>query len=121
MTGDQYGTHVDEEIRIPIKYAGWDETGEWKPLGVNSWIEMVETYGTKDGSQKPLKTGKEWAIAHADGTVDHVRYEMETEAKWELEVIRSQLKMYRIPEEYWPVLMERTVETVASSWKILDV
>ena len=60
-------------------------------------------------------------IAHADGTVDHVRYEMETEARYELELIRTQLKMYRIPEEYWPVLMERTVETVASSWKILDV
>lgn len=40
MTGDQYGNHVDEEIRIPIK--DFHNKSEWFPLGKNSWIEKPD-------------------------------------------------------------------------------
>jgi hypothetical protein len=118
---DQYGNNVDEEIRVPIKDFHGKET--WTPLGIHSWIE---TYGTKDGSQKPptpvpLKTWSEWAIAYADGSIGDVHYKVEGEALKKLQIMRRELKSYGVPEEYWPALMERTVETVATSWKILSV
>ena len=118
---DQYGNNVDEEIRVPIKDFHGKET--WTPLGIHSWIE---TYGTKDGSQKlptpvPLNTEKQWALAYADGRVDDHRYDSEGAARQELQYQRAWVARLGIPEEYWPVLMERDVETVATSWRILSV
>jgi hypothetical protein len=99
---DQYGNKVDGEI----------------------WIDQVVQYGTEDGSQKPkpvLRTATEYGIAYSDGRVDDILYDSESEARSELVYKRRWLEKLSIPEEYWPVLMERTVETIASSWRILDV
>jgi hypothetical protein len=107
---DQYGNHVDGEI--------------WVPLRANDWIDKVEIGAVKDGSQKQafpmpasLDSWKEYAFAHADGSINEERYKNEGTACQELQHIRRQLKEYGIPEEYHPVLMERTVEVIASSWK----
>lgn len=115
---DQWNNSVDGEIRIPVK--------GWEPLGRNSWIEKVDTYTPKDGSQKPpaftpLDTRKEWGIALADGSIEGVLYETEGEARQELQYKCVWLAKLGVPEEYWPVLMERDVETVATSWRILSV
>lgn len=133
---DQFGNNVDGEIRVPVK--------GWEPLGRNSWIEKPEEpgfpsasttalyYGVKDGSQKPgvttsglaflpLKSWSEWGIALADGSIGEVLYKSEGEARGELQYQRSWLAKLGVPEEYWPVLMVRTVENVATSWSILSV
>lgn len=121
---DQFGNNVDGEIRVPVK--------GWEPLGRNSWIERVEEYTPKDGSQKPgvttsglaflpLKSWSEWGIALADGSIGEVLYKSEGEARGELQYQRSWLAKLGVPEEYWPVLMVRTVENVATSWSILSV
>ena len=88
---DQFGNHVDGEIWVPLKVPA------------------------------PLKTATEYGIAYADGRIDAVLYDSEGEARMELVYKRKWLENLSIPEEYWPVLMERTVETVASSWRTLRV
>jgi hypothetical protein len=106
---DQYNNHVDKEV--------------WVPLLARDWIGTVGV-GTRPPAAPtpvPLETRKQWALAHADGSVNEERYTNEGTALQELTYIRKQLKEYGIPEEYHPVLMERTVETVATSWKILSV
>lgn len=115
---DQFGNNVDGEIRVPVK--------GWEPLGRNSWIERVEEYTPKDGSQKfpmpaSLKSWSEWGIALADGNIGEVLYKSEGEARGELQYQRSWLAKLGVPEEYWPVLMVRQVETIATSWSILSV
>lgn len=109
---DQFGNNVDEEV--------------WTPLQAGDWIDKVEIGSVKDGSQKPpvfvpLDSWTEWALAYADGTVDEERYKKEGDARQELMVSRTILKGYGVPEDYWPVLMERTVEIVSSSWRIKSV
>ena len=104
---DQYGNSVDGEIRVPVK--DFHTQQPWRPLTKDDWITPKPV---------PLKTEKEWALAHADGSVNEQVYSREGTALGDLEYLRKQLKGYGIPEEYWPVLMERTVETVASSWRI---
>lgn len=109
---DQFGNTVDKEV--------------WAPLQAGDWIDKVEIGSVKDGSQKPpvfvpLDSWTEWALAYADGTVDEERYKKEGDALQALQFDRRHLKEYGIPEEYWPVLMERTVEIVSSSWRITSV
>ena len=125
---DQYGNSVDGEISVPVK--DFHTQQPWRPLTKDDWIDKVdarEKYAIPqryvlgiDVAPKPvpLKTEKEWALAHADGSVNEQVYSREGTALGDLEYLRKQLKGYGIPEEYWPVLMERTVETVASSWRI---
>ena len=93
---DQFGNHVDGEIYVPSKAPRF-------PTPV------------------PLKTATEYGIAYADGRVSEERYDSEGEARLELVYKRKWLENLGIPEEYWPVLMERTVETVATGWRILSV
>jgi hypothetical protein len=114
---DQWNNHVDEEIRIPIK--DFHNKTEWSPLGKNSWMEKPAVSIDATPCFVPLKTSTEWAIAHQDGSVSET-YNIEDVARFDLGCAREVLKMYRVPEEYWPILMERTVETVASSWRILS-
>lgn len=94
---DQFGNHVDGEIWVPLKAPKY-------PLPA-----------------APLKTATEYGIAYADGRIDEVRYDSEGEARLELMYKRKWLGQLSVPEEYWPVLMERTVETVASGWRVLSV
>lgn len=96
MSGDQFGNHVDREIYVPLKAPEY-------PMPV------------------PLRTVTEYGFAFADGRIAEERYDSEGEARMELVYKRKWLENLGIPEEYWPVLMERTVETVASSWRILSV
>lgn len=104
---DQFGNTVDKEV--------------WVPLGPSDWISRPAIGLDVVPMPVPLDTRKQWALAHADGSINEERYTNEDTAQAELVYIRKQLKEYGIPEEYHPILMERTVETIASSWRILDV
>ena len=95
MSGDQYGNKVDGEIWVPLP--------QQPPVFV------------------PLDSWTEYAIAYANGSVDEARFKNEGTARMELQSIRGFLKNYGVPEDAWPVLMERTVEIVSSSWRILSV
>jgi hypothetical protein len=108
---DQYTNHVDGEIYIPAP---------WKPLGKDDWMASSTTNSvvTKEPTPVPLETLTQYAFGHADGSIGEERYTREDTALQELRYARSELKGFGIPEEYHPVLMERTVETVASSWRI---
>ena len=124
---DQFGNTVDKEIRVPVK--------GWQPLGKNSWIEDADyvpvegfiqyvEYTPKDGSTKP-RVEVEYTIAKADGTLVEGTYPTEGDGRRRLAAIRKELKFYAVPEEYWPILMEREIYTAISvdvgSWRILDV
>lgn len=103
---DQYNNHVDKEVWVPAKAKDWLGT-----TGVGTIIPMPV----------PLKTETQYAIAFANGSVGEERYKSEGLARGDLMEIRNLLKGYGVDEDQWPVLMERTVETVASSWRILSV
>jgi hypothetical protein len=89
-------------------------------------IDKVVTYTGKDGSQKPAGSARqdmswavktEFAFAYADGSLNEgMIFTSEKTALLELEYLREKFREYGVPEEYWPILMERTIETVASSW-----
>lgn len=110
---DHLGNNVNEEIRVPVR----------------DFIDRVEIGAVKDGSQKPepwensvpvaahLRNYKEWAVAHSDGKIGGDTFTSEGKALKELQVHRRHLRGLGIPEEHWPVLLERDVETVASSWR----
>lgn len=107
---DQYNNHVDKEVWVPLKANDWlgsEGVGTVPPPAVPTPV--------------PLDSYKQWSFAHADGSIGGDRFRSEGAARQELQQLRDELKGYGIPEEYWPVLMERTVETVASSWRILSV
>lgn len=106
---DQLGNNVDEEI--------------WVPARAKDWIDGI---GVGKGKfdyvfQTPTAT-VEYALALADGRLDREGVHTdEGEARRRLAVIRRELQVYRIPEEYWPILMQREVSVTRSSWKQLDV
>ena len=102
---DQFGNHVDGEV--------------WVPLKAGDWIDKVDA--PKPPVFVPLDSWTEYAIAYANGSVDEARFKNEGTARLELQSIRGVLKSYGVPEEAWPVLMERTVEIMSSSWRILSV
>ena len=99
---DQFDNKVDGEI--------------WITRG----LTKVTTSGPKDGSQKP-GIATQYAIAYANGKLGKQVYDSEGAARLDLMEIRNILAGYGVDEEQWPVLMERQLETVALSWKILSV
>lgn len=112
---DQYGNNVDGEIRVPIK--DFHTQQAWRPLTKDDWIEKADAR-----APVPLDSRTEYAFAYADGSVnEEMVFARKGIALGELEHFRKQLKDYGIPEEYHPILMERTVETIASSWRVLSV
>lgn len=92
---DQYGNHVDGEVWVPVKF---------------DYVFATPT------------TSMEYALAFADGMLDGEGvYDRESDARRRLVIMREELKHFRIPEEYWPILMEREVSITRSSWKPMDV
>lgn len=100
---DQHGNNVDKEV--------------WVPARAKDWLDWIEP----KAPAQSLETYKQWALAHADGSINADHYISEGTARSELQHIRRQLKEYGIPEAYHPILMERTVEIVAGGWKPLNV
>lgn len=108
---DQFGNNVDKEVWVPAKAKDWLGTagvGTVPPVSRRLTDVIIDSC-------------KEYALAHADGSINEDCYSNEGTARQELQYIRKQLKAYGVPEEYHPILMERTVETVAGSWKPLSV
>lgn len=59
----------------------------------------------------------EWAIQLHGDTVPVVLYDSYAAAKRTLDHHRTDLRKLNVPEEYWPVLISRSVETLAGSWR----
>ena len=96
---DRFGNNVDGEIWAPYKVRDWHD------IGVG---------GSATGE-------KEYTIAYANGRTRESVYAEKCDAVNRLERIRDDLREFAIPEEYWPILMERDVTTNYSSWRHLDV
>lgn len=121
---DQLGNTVDGEIHVPVKdfhtlyYATKD--GSQKPADHEWTIPQRYVMGI-DVAPKGTDIKHEYGIAYANGKLDDVLYDSEGEARLELMVIRNQLNRYGIPEDHWPILMQREVITTTGSWKHLSV
>lgn len=95
---DKYGNKVDGEI----------------------WIDRVVQYGTKDGSQKPEVT-YQYVLAYPNGKVDEKIWNSLDPAQRDLQDTRTTLASLGVPEEFWPILMQREVTKTMGSWSILSV
>ena len=65
---------------------------------------------------EPART--EWGVRHIGGKILGP-YDSEGAALRVLTQDRNALKDMGIPEEYWPTMLQRDVETVVSSWRPL--
>lgn len=106
---DQFGNHVDGEI--------------WVPLKANDWIDKIGVgKGRFDYVFHTPTASMEYALAFADGELDGEGvHTNEGEARMRLMTIRRELQVYHIPEDCWPILMEREVSVTRSSWKPMNV
>lgn len=76
-------------------------------------------YGVLGAAARPPAQRKEYAIMYANGHVLGI-YDSPTAASRTLFHERTALGRMGVPEEYWPVLGIREVETTVSSWKPLS-
>lgn len=106
---DQFGNHVDKEV--------------WVPLKANDWIDDIGVGKGKFDYVFATPTARmEYCLGFADGSVDSEgTYTSERDATLRLGALRRELALYKIPEDYWPILMEREVSITRSSWKPMDV
>ena len=103
---DKYGNHVDGEV--------------WVPLRANDWIDRVEIGSVKDGSQKPEVT-YQYVLAYPNGKVDEKVWSALDSAKRDLLDTRTALASLGVPEEFWPILMQREVTRTLGSWQHMNV
>ena len=106
---DQFGNTVDKDVWVPARARDWlGTTGVGIDVGKGRFDYVFAT---------PAAT-VEYALAFADGMLDGEGVHTdEGEARGRLTAIRKELKFYRIPEEYWPVLMQREVSITRSAWQ----
>ena len=106
---DQFGNTVDKEVWVPARAGDWiDGIGVGK--GKFDYVFHTPT------------TTMEYAVAFADGMLDGEGvHTNEGEARQRLMAIRRELQVYHIPEDHWPILMEREVSITRSSWKPMNV
>jgi hypothetical protein len=106
---DQFGNTVDKEVWVPARAKAWlDGTG----VGRAKFDYVYQT----------PKASMEYAIAYADGNVDDEgTFTTEGDARRRVMAIRRELEVYGIPEDLWPIVMEREVSITRSSWKPLNV
>lgn len=65
---------------------------------------------------KATDATEEWGV-RVHGGVVIVSYDSHDAALRALEHHRTGLRKMNIPEEYWPILVSRTVETSVGSWR----
>jgi hypothetical protein len=85
---------------------------------VNDFIAQ-QGIGTWPGPDRfrPAGIRTEWGIQVHDNTATVVSYDSQDAALRTLEHYRKTLRALGIPEEYWPILLSRTVETTVGSWR----
>ena len=82
---------------------------------MNDFIGMGGV-GTTWPGPKRVHYDEEWGVmVHGDTVI--VSYDSYDAALRALEHHRTGLRKLNIPEEYWPILVSRTVETMHGSWR----
>lgn len=76
-------------------------------------------YPVLGAAARPPAQRQEYAIMYANGHVLGI-YDSESAALRTLTHERTALGRMGVPEEYWPILGIREVETTVSSWKPLS-
>jgi hypothetical protein len=66
---------------------------------------------------RPAGTRIEWGIQTYNNATTVVSYDAQDAALRALEHYRKTLRALGIPEEYWPILLSREVETTVGSWR----
>jgi hypothetical protein len=112
---DQFGNTVDREVWVPLTADSWLND---RPIGIDVGVGK----GRFDYVFHTPTTSMEYALAFADGMLDGEGvHTNEGEARQRLMTIRRELQVYHIPEDHWPILMEREVSITRSSWKPMNV
>jgi hypothetical protein len=85
---------------------------------VNDFIGQ-QGIGTWPGPDRTRAAGirTEWGIQVYDNAVAVVAYDSQDAALRALEHYRKTLRGLGIPEEYWPILLSREVETTVGAWR----
>ena len=76
--------------------------------------------GVMGTGARPADIRSEYGIQFHDNRAVVMIYDNEGAALRTLTHQRKDLLRMGIPEEYWPVMVKRTVETIVGSWKPLS-
>lgn len=87
--------------------------GDWPP-------PQRSGYGVLGASQKPPAVAVEYGVKNYAQTEPPYAYDSEDAALRALTHQRKELERYGVPEEFWPILLKRTVEVVTGSWEQLS-
>jgi len=87
---------------------------------VNDFISK-QGIGTWPGPGPLPAVRTEWGIRVYDNATALVSYDSQDAALRALDHYRKTLRSLGIPEEYWPILLSRKVETTVGSWEHQDV
>lgn len=77
-------------------------------------------YGVLGASAKPPAVAIEYGIKNHSEKEPPWAYDNEGAALRALTHQRKELARYGIPEDYWPILVKRTVEVVTGSWEHMN-
>lgn len=68
---------------------------------------------------------EEWLVQYANGVLhnEDSPFSSEGDARRELTRLRKTLDAYGVPEEHWPILVKREIQTVVTvgSWQVSNV
>jgi hypothetical protein len=92
------------------------------------WVEPVGTwpapqrsgYGVLGATAKPPAVAVEYGIKNYSEAAPPYAYDNEGAALRALTHQRKELARFGVPEEFWPVLLKRSVEVVTGSWEVLS-
>lgn len=86
--------------------------------GVGTWGAPHRSgYGVLGASEKPPAVAVEYGIKNFSQAEPAYAYDSEDAALRALTHQRKELSRFGIPEDYWPVLLRRSVEVVTGSWE----
>jgi hypothetical protein len=77
-------------------------------------------YGVLGASAKPPAVAVEYGIKNHAQTEPPYAYDSLDASVRALTHQRKELARFGIPEDYWPILVKRSVEVVTGSWEHMD-
>jgi hypothetical protein len=89
--------------------------------GVGTWGAPHRSgYGVLGASAKPPAVAVEYGIKNYSEDAPPYAYDNEGAALRALTHQRKELARFGVPEEFWPILLKRSVEIVTGSWEQLS-